>query len=851
MALKRLLWTLCFILLATAETKAGPIGAAVGAVVGSIFSAGTFVKLAVGLAINIGVSLYQQAKARKAAKKRQSQSSGVTVSVQMGDTLPRSFLLGTRATAGRRKYIGSWGSDGSTPNAYLTDVIELSCLPSHAGPQGLDEAWFGDVKGTILWGEPHPDGRGYPVGQFRVGGADYLWVKYLDGTQTVADPFLRSKFGNHASRPWKSTMIGRGCQLVIVTMRVNTDLFKGGLMACLFQPKPMRLYDVRQDSTAGGDGPQRWTDKSTWASSDNMGIMIYNVARGIYYGDRWLHGGRNFSAYRLPASSFIAAINEADRAMEGARRQFRGGLEVFVNSEGLDTIEELRLGCSGRLAEVGGRIKLLIGSPAGAVYSFTDAGIVVTQEQDFEPFPSISATHNTITATYPEPAQKWAEKDAPEQSSAALVARDGGQVLSVPMQFDAVPFSAQVQCLMATMIEEEQRWRTHEFVLPPSASALEPNDVVSWSSNRNSYSNKKFFVYRINRISGCLFRVVLKEVEPGDYDPPSIIIPPVVGWIGPVPVPPQPMYGWQVLPAYLPNANGQPWRPSIEVRCAPDQDDVQAIRVQVKLVSSDQTVFDSDTIRYEAPYAWTLNAIFAGKADYMARGRFIPTSDRATEWSAWLPVTTPDIDAGDVMVGLANTRDDVRNRMAELQADINLLQEKMETLSLSYSTDGVVGQLDRQVMRSEIGNASAAIIEESEVRASATAALARRISGVQASLGDVLAEGYLAITAQTDGDTLSKIELAARARKGEATALAAMILEVLDIGGVLQTAVSFYADRFRIVAPNGEGAQGVFEFDENGAKLAVSNIGHVKSALIELGDGSVIIDENGFVVSAS
>lgn len=850
MTFKRLLWTLCFILFATAETKAGPIGAAIGAAVGSIFSAGAFVKLAVSLALNVGISLYQQAKARKAAQKRQGQSSGITVSVQMGDTLPRSFLIGTRATAGRRKYIGSWGSEGSTPNAYLTDVIELSCLPSHAGPQGLEEAWFGETKGTILWGEPHPDGRGYPVSQFRVNGVDYLWVKYLDGSQTVADPFLRSTFGNHASRPWKSTMIGRGIQAVIITMRINSDLFKGGLLACLFQPKPMRLYDIRQDGTAGGDGPQRWTDPSTWTSSDNIGTMIYNVARGIYYGDRWLHGGRNFSSYRLPASSFIAAINEADRIMEGGRKQFRGGLEIFVDRDGLDTIEEFRLSCSGRLAEVGGRIKLLIGSPAGAVYSFSDSGIVVTSEQDFEPFPSVSATHNTITASYPEPSQKWADKDAPEQSSAALVARDGGQVLSVPMQFNAVWSSAQVQCLMATMIEEEQRWRTHELVLPPSASALEPNDVVSWSSERNSYSNKKFLIYRSNRISGCLFRVVLKEIDPADYDPPSIIIPPVIGWIGPVPVPPQPMYGWQVLPAYLPNANGQPWRPSIEVRCAPNQDDVKSIRVQVKLVSSDQTVFDSDTIPYEAPFAWTLNAIFAGKADYMARGRFMPISDRATEWSAWLPVTTPDIDAGDIMVGLGQTRDDVRARMSELQGDIDRLKEMVETISLTYSIDGVVGQVDRQVMRSEIGNASAAVMEESEVRASAVSALARRITGVQASLGDVLAEGYLAITAQTDGDTLAKIELAARARKGEASALAAMILEIMEVGGVLQTGVAFFADRFRIVAPNGEGAQGVFEFDENGLKLAVANIGTVLAGSINFGNGRVIIDKNGILVKS-
>ncbi|WP_421460611.1 hypothetical protein [Agrobacterium tumefaciens] len=274
MALKRLLWTLAFLLFAATAVKAAPVGGLIAGIAGSILSAGTFVKLAIGLAINVGLSLYQQAKARRDARKNQQSTGGVKLSIQMGESNPRAYLIGTRATAGRRAYFGSWGEEENTPNAYATEVIEISCLPSYAGPQGVDATWFGDTAGTILWNEPHPDGRGFPVAQYRRNGVDYLWFKYLDGSQTTADSFLLSRFGGRAERPYKDTMIGRGCQIVIVTARRHEELFRNGFPQGLYQPRPMRLYDIRKDSSVGGNGPHRWDDPSTWESSNNLPLMI-------------------------------------------------------------------------------------------------------------------------------------------------------------------------------------------------------------------------------------------------------------------------------------------------------------------------------------------------------------------------------------------------------------------------------------------------------------------------------------------------------------------------------------------------------------------------------------------------
>ncbi|WP_052182722.1 phage tail protein [Rhizobium sp. YS-1r] len=744
--LKAAFITLSILLLTAAGASADPISGAIAAFSAFLSSGGIvagIVKIAIVAAANFGMSLIQQAQARRQARKNQ-RPSGVTLSVQMGDAVPRSYLIGTRATAGRRVYIGTWGEVDKTPNAYLTDVIELSCLPNHAGPQGLDRVWIGDKEVTILWNLPAADGRGYPVQEYRVGGTDFLWIKFLDGSQTVADPFLVAKFGTLAERPFKSTMIARGCQAVILTARINQDLFKSGLPQGIYQPKPMRLYDLRKDSTNGGTGTHRWSDPSTWEASDNLPLQIYNVSRGIYYDGRWLHGGRNFAQHRLPASSWIAALNEADRLLSG-RKQYRGGLEVFVDQDPLEVIEDLRIGCAARLAEVGGILKILVGAPAAAVYSFTDAQIVVTSDQDFEPFPTVSATHNTITAVYPEPEQRWADKDAPEKSSATLLARDDGERLPVATRFDAVSIVDQVQCLMSTMIEEEQRWRTHELVLPPDASALEPNDVVSWSSDRNAYSNKKFLVVRAISLSGLLQRLLLKEIDPADYDPPEILLPPVVGPTGPIAPPAQPLYGWQAVPATIYDTDGNARRPSIKVICAPDQDDVAKVWVQVRLKSTAAGVFDSDSTPYADPYEWVLNGTFLPATLYQARGKFVPYSRRETEWSDWIDVMTPnvrltsglDFDPYDGTIGFDNLADDLKDYQDWLGSGRREILEKLEEISLIVADQDLGNAVERQKLREQLtatrDKITAEYTREVQVLVAADTALASSITSLTTS----------------------------------------------------------------------------------------------------------------------
>ncbi|WP_083197017.1 phage tail protein [Rhizobium sp. AC27/96] len=672
---------------------ADPISAAIAAI-GNFIGSISIGKLVLTVAINIGLSLVEKAL----AKKDQPQPAGTKLEINMGDDHAMSFIIGSYATAGKRKYAGTWGDDGKTPNAYFTDVIEIGSLPNRAGPRGLTSVWIDDQKVGVLWDQPHPDGRGFPVLQYRVKNKDYLWIKFLDGTQTAPDPFLMAKFGTHAERPWRPTMIGRGCQVVILTSRYNTDLFKG-VPAGLFEPHPLPLYDVRKDSSVGGNGGHRWSDPTTWQPSTNPAVMIYNLARGVYYGPEWVYGGQNIGAFCLPAANWMAAANACDASVPldggGSEPAYRAGYDVQCDQEPLDAVSELLKGCNGRMAEVGGIFKMLVGSPGGAVYSFTDDDVVVTEEQDFRPFPSLSATYNSIEATYPEPAEKWATKDAPGRYNADLEVQDGNRRLPAEIQLLAVPFANQVQRVGLAMIQDYRRFRVHQISLPPDAYPLEPNDVVSWSSARNGYDEKKFLVVKVEPQPNFLIVVTLKEVDPADYDwHPGLQLPTAIGWLGPITPPSQPMIGWTVEPSTIKDAGGIDRRPAIKISCAPDLDDVRGVWVQVRVKASGDVVFDSDSNPYALPFSWIISGQWTlPNTEYEVRGRYLPQSNRATDWSAWLTVKTPNvlIQASDVLDGaivqskIADAAVSAAKIMDEAVSNVKLANQAVSTAKLQVA----------------------------------------------------------------------------------------------------------------------------------------------------------------------
>lgn len=653
---KLFLATTALTALVAAPAHAGPVAAAVSWI-GSTLAAGGIGAALLRTAIGIGASLLSQALAPTPG----AQELSVKFEVQLGDDKPLSFIAGDHVTAGKRKYVGSWGKD----TRFITDVIELSGLPQ----PGLIDMWVDDEQATFtgkIWGiDPNDDPSGFsdqgeydpgalPAGWISAGRAvstysddgNRIYVKYIDGTQIAADPFLTMVFGSDPDYPWTADMIGTGKSYAIVTTRYDDDTLTS-YPAYLFQPDALPMYDIRKDDTAGGVGAHRWGQPETYAPSRNPVVIAYNIIRGISFGSEWVWGGKDLAAWRLPAAEWMAAANECDAPVSlsggGTEPAYRCGMEIDVSMTPADVLEEIGKAANMHFAEVGGMIKPIVGLPGAAAMSITDDSIIITEGQSFKPFNPVSDTFNALSATYPEPGEKWTTKDSPEFIDTDATAADGGRYLPTSVSYPAAPYSKQVQRLQRAQMQDFRRFRRHQFNLPPEAYPLEPGvDMISWTSARNGYVDKLFVVESVAKTPGMNVLVSLREVDPSDYDwssgfemPTDIATP-----VNPVPFT-QPITGLAVQAALINDGAGQPRRPAIRVSADGDESaGVSHIQIQACIASQSDTVIDTNR-RFSTPFTWYLQDVIPA-TDYEVRARLISERTPKSQWSAWLSVTTLD-----------------------------------------------------------------------------------------------------------------------------------------------------------------------------------------------------------------
>lgn len=284
--------------------------------------------------------------------------------------------------------------------------------------------------------------------------------------------------------------------------------------------------------------------------------------------------------------------------------------------------------------------------------------------------------------------------------------------------------------------------------------------------------------------------------------------------------------------------------------------------MQARVKATAAVVFDSDATRYESPYQWVISGAWCLPATtFEVRGKLIPNSTRVTEWSAWLEVTTYDIAITDVLVGLAEVRDDVRNRFAELQGEMdNVLRRSIQQILDAFSLEGAVGQVQRQELRAELGNALAQIIEERRVRVSETEALAQSImilsasianatarviseetaranadnalassiTGVSADVNGRFAEGLVkfeAVSAPTGVDARFSVLL--RAGTSQSFKTSGFFVELYTEGGTQKSRMAVQADLFAVSSGDDRHYPMVFQNGE--LVLAIANIGTVNS----------------------
>ena len=593
--------------------------------------------------LGIGLSLLQQKLAGK--KLDDAQSFGVRVALDRGADVPQSFIFGKYATAGTLQYGNT--AEGHSPNALLYQVVTLSDIPV----TGLAGVWVNGVKRELM--PPGADGyqavRGFQTndGQSSNSPGNHLKIKFYDGTQTTADANLVSRFSGAGDRAWTANAIGKGTAYAIVQAYVSEDFFTSGFPKILYEIEGVKLYNIAKDSSVGGSGTHRWNNPATWEFTENVAVVSYNILRGIEYDGAWFYGLQGVTAAQLPAAHWIDQVNKCDATVTGAdgpEPRYRASGEIPVTASPADVIPALMTACNGRLADVGGAFKLFVGGAGTSVASFTDDDVVSTEEQTFTPFMGLSDTVNGVTGKYPSPKAGWQTEVAPPIYRPDLEASDGGRRLLVSVPFDFVPYPEQVQRLMKAALNEARRARRHTLVMPPKFWAIEPGDVIEWTSERNGYIGKKFRVDGVVDLPGSDVILDITEIDPSDYDfnTATDFTPPNNITLLPSIIPSQSVPGFTLSAATIKDGSGADRRPAILAQWSTNLDDVRAIRIQVRVKATGVRVPD---VRIGSPEdgQGIISDGILGATEYEGRARFVTLKHRPLEWTAWQSVTTGDV----------------------------------------------------------------------------------------------------------------------------------------------------------------------------------------------------------------
>jgi hypothetical protein len=810
---------------------------------------------ALQVAAGIGVSLI----AKAIAGEPEGPKFGVQARLQGGDDVPRSLPLGRFLTAGSLAYHNTWGTANGVTNAYHTRVIALTDMPI----QSLDRIFVQELEATLLKGSPHAT-YGWPVSEYRKGGVDHMWVKFYDGMQVAADPWLVATVSS-TERPYTSARVGYGVPYAVVTCMAPER--KDGEERPLFSNVPsikfeltgMRLYDPSRDSSVGGVGSQRLANPATWGGDgDHFPVVqAYNILLGITYGGKWFYGLQSVNVNRIPVAAVIAQINKCRAQFEGPdgmEAQYRTGGEIQVAAPIKSALEALLTACQGRLVETGGSYKFHVGAPGASVYAFTDADIISTDEQSFTPFFGLEDSINGVQSTYPNPNEGWKTKTAPPLRLPAQMLLDGNRELMASVSLDMVWSIGQVERLQKSALEEAVRARRNTLVLGPEAWVLEPGDIVSWTSPRNGYVNKLFRVDGMADRTDLNVLLDLTEVDPTayDWDFDTDFRPVVDGPLVIVDTPPLPMHGWDAYGVEVRDNDAEARRPGIEVTYQSGLQNIESVRIQVRMPGESVPFIDMPPVPYGNPWRTQVPWEFLPNTEYEVRGIYVTYDNAPAEWSDWETVLTPNVllQPGkdfvfDGVVGWDQLEEEITQWANWIALTPRELMEAIQNVDTHVADQEASNALTSASIRQELavtdGANRAAWSNEVNLLVGADQALGDRLDTVEADVDDVASKVTMRRTAMASpGGGWARWGVEVRTTVGDTWSAGAMYI---DTNGALSRAV-FTVDQFIVTDPLGSLTENPFAIDSGAVRMNVANIGLVRAGRMESVDGKFVIDLN-------
>lgn len=678
--------------------------------------------------------------------------------VQIGGDIPRQVVMGRNAVKGQFAYAHTYGAG----NAALQMVYILSdgwCGPisrirvndTTVSIGAAGSAGGGKATGLVSLTPTHGEVQRLGVTGFGTGGAagagePSFIIQYFDGRPgQAAHSGLVSRSATASSKPGTLTSADRfaGQAYVVVTMWRDRGNFDA-IPEMLFEFEGYRCYDPRKDSTAGGTGLHRLADPATWQTTDNPSVHIYNYIVGIQSeGQSFL--GVQAPAYDVMTDLFISAANICDEAvtLEGGGTEPRYGSAHVIAATDADhrsQIAPMVQAMAGYLVERGGRFGVVAGAAQMAVATITDNDIVWDRGVEWSASKSRLNRINEVYGQFTDPNAGWQGNSYPPERSAGDLAYDGER-LAVSFDLAAVQSVTQAQRIARIRRRETRRESTSTLALGFAYCWLDAGDWITWNSGIFNTAR----IYRImsrdlnaddtvtldlQEVGNEIYSWTAADERPYTAPPTSPAEPPLASTVSEFAVQADVVADRAVVRAT--------WAAITDTR-------ITAVIIEYRPVGTT----NATRVRDDSPYdgVFIIDQPPTG-ANYEFRATIVTAPARISTWTGWVslaPIPTfgpGSINFETLAAGLFS-RVDQQARDADAAFDL-LLQEAGAVRETSTLVD----------QRVTMGIATARVIDTVTTVVSEQAAMATRITGVEA-----VADGAVA-TATTAQEVVATTESA-------------------------------------------------------------------------------------------
>ncbi|MCF1744613.1 hypothetical protein [Paradevosia shaoguanensis] len=803
--------------------------------------AGAIGGIALNLAIGVAASVVAAAIMPQRKTTPVTTSRGWSFDLTIGEDTPVSVLLGGGRAKGQLVYINEYGFDSD----YHVQLV-IKC--AH-GEHGDLEQFLVDGKAEPLSGN-NSSARGRVVNRFMADGQPYLWVKYYTGAPgQIADAELVSRGGAR----WGSFHRLTGCAYMIVTVRYNADLFSGALPQFGSVWGPLKVYDQRYDSTAGGLGPQRWGQRETYQPSRNPVVLAWNWRRGIFVNGVKV-AGMGYPAFANDNAGFIAAANACDETIfdpvtNTTYTRYEYGREVSDDEDRLAVLSELETAWAGASFRRGGAYVPLPALQRPSLGTLTDTdrldGFAVAANRKGP----ASALRTAWHGKYLSAAHDFNLTPFPTKIDAALEASLGGR--------KSQPFDQPYERLMQrAQARTEIAYRrqifagTRKETFHPRAMRYEVGDIVTRACEWGNVTMEIVEKERLERYAGVTltFREWSNTIVPASGEA-FVQLPPDIGAAPANPDRLQYVPGFQGDP--YSQAGGGAVHPAIKFTWGEISDQsVDQIFITF-WPSSGTEAADGKSISATRFNRAALGTGVAPETEYAYYATFTTTPWRKTLATPVQYVVTGSetvpAEVADGSVGLEKLNQEMRNAHGLLtREDLlgsvpdRLAQLEQEQFDLANGLGDLsdTSKRDVRVLKAQSGSNAAAVIEERKARVEADAANATLIQETIAKLGSAVADAFLRFDVLAS-DNLTYADIAIMGRiVGDEIIESGLRIHLEIVGGVLTSQIVLLSQN--LVVTDGVHTSSAFRFDPVNGRLVLKELAMERVTSLDL--TSLVID---------